>query len=498
MKTLDGVTRKLTTDTIVLEDEKNGIFDLCGVMGGENSGIMEKTHSILLHGMSYDPIRIRRTALKVGPRTDASAIFEKTVPYSTVKQAMLRSIKLILQIFPEAKIVSSLLDQKNYTEKQVCLNLDPMLVERVVGAHIDTKEMKRILELLGCTVDMKAKKMSVTVPPWRFRDISIPEDLAEEIVRIHGLHTVKESQPQIQMQSFAPAAHRTLEQNIAGILVKNGCYEVLTLAFLGEQLLSRAGFEKNATMITLKNPLSEDLSIMRTSLTPRLLETAERNIRHRKTFRIFESGNVFQMRDGGKTETLRITGLLVGEDFFAAKAIAEEICSVYDWKYRIGDWTDAPAFVHPGRNGVLRIGKNGFIKICELHPHIAKEFDLPVPCSMLCLDIEMLANIPLTVKKIWPLPRFQEIPFDVSVLCDRKISVGNLVQGLEKLDKRIRACDIVDVFEGKDVPEGQKSVTLSFEFRAPDRTLTEDERDELWKLLMKELEKRGAAFRFAS
>ncbi len=497
MTTLDEIERELPEGTIILEDERNGIFDLCGIMGGLNSGIREETKSIILHAPIYDPIKIRRSSLALAHRTEASVIYEKGIPPKTAEEGFYRAIELLLEVFPEAKIASKILDLRHYDEKQRMIEFDPALVRRIAGMDISKGEMKHILEDLGFfLVEMKEGNFDVNVPAWRNKDISIPEDIAEEIVRIYGLNRIAEIAPEVKPYMFSPAPQRKLEKEIARILVKNGFYEIVTLAFSGESLLKRCGFTDLKSYVHVANPISEDLAIMRPSLSPRLLETAEKNRRFTKTFRLFECGNVFRLEENRKVEEFRITSLLAGDGLIEAKAIADEIIEEKGWHARLEEWKPNVAFAHPGRSAVYRVGKAGEIKIFEVHPKTIKEFDLPSPSTIICMTIPPLAEVPVKAKKILALPKFQEIPFDFSILCPRKQKIAEITKDLEKLDERIASFSVMEVWEGKGVPEGQKSVTLSFEFRAPDRTLTDAERDELFHLILKEMEKRGAKFRF--
>ncbi len=495
MKTLDGETRKLTPETIVFEDEKSGIFDLCGVMGGESSAVQKETTNLLLHFPVYDPVRIRRTALNVGPRTDASGIYEKSVPPVMAEQGLMRALELFLDIFPDAQIASEIMDQKNIQEKKRIVAVPIELIDRIAGVKIKDAEIKKILTNLGFGVEVKKNSYAVTIPEWRQKDICIPEDVVEEVMRIYGLNTIPETSPAIEVRMFSPERQRQLEKSISQVLTRNECHEIVTLNFLGGELLKRSQCDLFAPFVTLQNPISEDLSLMRPALLPRLLETAEKNRRYRENFRIFESGNVFYFGNNKKKEDHRITALLVGEGFLAAKSLAQVLCAAHGWKARVEEAQVPLSFEHPGKSAVLKVGKSG-ISISQLHPSVSKEFDLPTETSFLSLQLSPLAVMKHKAQKMKALPRFQEIPFDRSVLCDRKMLVQNLVQGLTKLDDRIAHSEVMEVWEGEGIPEGQKSVTLSFEFRASDRTLTDTERDEIWTKILKELKKRGATVRF--
>lgn len=496
MATLDGMERNLPEGAIVLEDEQNRIFDLCGIMGGENSAIEDSTRNILLHVPIFNPIRVRRTALALDHRTDAATIYEKGVPVPMAKIGIEKAIELFLEIFPEAKIISELFEAGAPEESPKEIFLKKEKIWTMLTKDISEQEIETMLDDLGFLYTATKGGWETVVPKWRTSDIKIEEDILEEIARLYGVNRIRAEAPFFAMQEMKPRADRTIEKKIAHALVKNGFFEIVTLSFLGEKLLKRVGIEEDPSMIFLKNPLSEDISIMRTSLSPRLLEIAEKNRRFRNTFRIFESGKVFRIENGEKKEEERITALLVGEDFFTAKGIAEEIFSVFGSESRTEEGKYNLSFAHPMRKAMLKAKSKAEIKIFEIHPKILKEFHLPAPSSIVCLS---LANFEELLGKdifVSELPKFPGITYDVSLLCDRKILIGNLLKGLSRIDPLIVKAEAMEIWEGKGVPEGQKSVTLSFEFRAENRTLTEDEGKRLEKELLAELEKRGARFRF--
>ncbi len=497
MSTLKGEEKTLPKDAIILTDEHGQIFDLCGIQGGKTSGIFDDTTEILLHVPVYDPVKIRRTAIAVDHRTDASTIYEKNLPFGMVDLAMNRAIQLILEVFPNAKITSSLLSKTFIVTEKSPIVLPYTLISQKLGIDLLHTKSLEILKDLGFEI-LSTSDESITVATPDFRkDISIPEDLVEEIVRIYGLNSVEAVAPVITISQKEKLKSRQVEQRIANVLVQNGVQEILTLAFYGKDLLKRSGFETvPETSLLLKNPLSEDLEIMRTSLSPRLLEVAERNRKHTEHFRIFESGKVFFWQNGEKIEEPRITALLVGDDFYTAKWVAENIFEAFYATSRIEATQHTVPFAHPGRGAVMTAGKDAKIKIFQIHPKTAKEFSLPEESCIVCISLApfeaLLANKP----KLKDLPKFPSIDFDLSVLCDVKTLVGDLAKVASRVSPLIESATVQSVWEGKGVPEGQKSVTLSFLLRAEDRTLTDVEWKNIREDILKALEKKGAVFRF--
>ncbi len=494
--TLDGDEKKLPQSAIVLKDESGEIFDLCGIQGGKNSGIWAETKNIVVHVPIYDAVKIRRTSLAVDHRTDASIIYEKSVPSKTADFGMARTLELLQEIFPESKISSELFSSVATDETEKNIFLSRSVVNRVMGIEIETAELEKIFSGLAFKFSVKDGGWDITVPFFR-GDISIPEDIIEEIARMYGLNKIPALAPQIMIEKKSPLPSREVERKISQVFVKNGFYEILTLAFLGEKLLNRMGLKSNEeTMCFVKNPLSADLDTMRASLSPRLFETAERNIRFQEKFRLFESGNVFRMEGDKKIEEYRITSLLVGDDFFTAKAIAEEIFETFGVEYRIQEKKYNLPFAHPSRGAEMVAGKDASVKLFQVHPKIAKEFSIPEHSSVVCITLKPFENLLLKTKKVSALPKFPGISYDVSVVCDEKLAVEMLVKNFSRVDELIVSAKVQSLWRGEGIEKGKKSVTLSFEFRAEDRTLTDTEAKELEKKLLAELEKRGGKFRF--
>lgn len=521
MINLDGDEKTLPENAIILTDETGEIFDMCGIQGGKNSGIENSTTEIIVHAPVYDPVKIRRASIAVDQRTDASIIYEKSVSAALAKQGLIRAIELIQEIFPEAKIESDILYKEFVDTSEKTIEITTEQITKRLGIEISQTEIEDILKKLGfelttgesqtCPSRSRINSPSntfskfsgmtnifkVKIPYFREGDISIPEDLTEEIARIYGLNTIPGIAPQITIAEKPKLPARMVEQQISQVLVNNGAYEVLTLAFYGKKLLERMKMPtENEQHIHLANPLSEDLEIMRTSLSPRLFEVAERNARHTENFRIFESGKVFRMENGEKIEEQRITALLSGDDFFAAKAIAEDIFASFAQTPRIQAKEYPLSFAHPGRGAEMIAGKDANIKVFEIHPSIAKEFGLPKNSSIVCATLAPFANLLGKTPKMKELPRFPGIDFDVSVVCDESVSAESLTKNLNRTNELITKAEVESVWRGEGVEDGEKSVTLSFEFRAADRTLTDKEAKAIEKKLMQELEKRGAVARF--
>jgi phenylalanyl-tRNA synthetase beta chain len=494
MVNLDDDLKKIPKGSIVLKDKKNEIFDCCGIQGGKNSGIKDSTNSVILHSPIYNPVKIRKTSISINQRTDASIIYEKDLPNRLSIIGLKRSLELLKEHFINIKISKIFNPLNAKTEKNI-IKIKIEKINSVLGIKIKEEEIKNILESLLFRVEIRNDILTINVPYFR-KDIRIEEDIIEEVIRIYGLNSIEEVAPSIVIENKKQLKSRLVEERISKILTENQSDEVLSFSFYGKKLLEKMNMEINKENILIENPISEDLSCMRSSLSPGLLEIAESNIKNFKSFRIFESGKIFSLKNNKKQETHRITALFVGDDFFNTKAVAEKIIDSFNIPHRIINENCNLPFSHPVRHASLIAGKNAKIKIFEVHPRISKRFSLPKNTSILCIEtlhFKELLNRNSKINKLSPYP---EITYDFSVICDSLLPVANLIKNLGKIDKVIKNVKIDSVWRGKGVTEGKKSVTLSFIFQSYEKTLKEKEIKNLEKKIIQEVENRGGVFRF--
>ncbi len=496
MATLDGKMHEMPEGAIVFEDEKE-LFDLCGLMGGKSSEVSDDTKNLLVHAPVYDPVKIRRTALKLDHRTDAAIIYEKGVPVSSAMAGLMRTVELILRMCPEAKIASSAKDIKNYSKESRKIKLKKSLIERMLGVKVEDKEIENILSSLGFIAHKEADSWEVEVPRFRFSDVKIPEDLAEEVVRIYGLNRVEAVPPLATMQKTERNSKKLISDKIADVLVDHNFYEILNFSFLGSELLKRCGLSQNDQTIEIKNPLSADQSLMRQSLFPRILENAEKNSRYQDSFRIFECAKTFTLEGKDKKEYMHLCGLMLDEDFYSAKGIAEVVLRSLNHKAQFKEAKVVKPFLNKSKTADLIVqGKRiGFVS--ELSPKIAKEFSLKDPVAILKFDIDILSELKVVNKTYKKLPRYPGIFYDISVLASSKTQSAEVLSKVKNLDNLIKSAEIIEIFEGKGVPEGKKSVTISFEFRSDERTLEEKEVKVVEDKIISALQKAGIEKRFA-
>ncbi len=502
MTNLDGEEKTLPENAIIIKNSAGEILDCCGIQGAKKSGISDNTQNILLHAPVYDPVLIRRASIAIAQRTDASVIYEKGVPVRLANKGLIRAIELIHEHFPNAKVTSNIFQESSecagFADRIIHVNFSD--IKNRIGLpeeKLTNNDIVKILEKLEFSItEVTTESMKVSVPYFR-GDIAIADDLTEEVARIYGLNNIDGVAPVIAIAEKPKSDARKVEQRIANVLVNNSFYEVLTLSFYGNNLLKKMEMPTdNSSQIIVKNPLSEDVEIMRTSLSPRLFEVAERNIRNAKNFRIFESGNVYSLNNGIKVEEMRITALLVGDDFFSAKSVAEDIFASFHMPFRMQSKVYDLSFAHPGRGAVMTAGKDASVKIFEIHPRIAKKFNLPENTSIVCITLKPFQNLLARKPKMENLSKFPAVDFDISVLCNDDLQVDKLIKGVNKISNLIVKAEIESVWRGEGVENGQKSVTLSFRFQSDERTLTDKEVKKIEKDIILDLEKKGGVARF--
>jgi len=460
-------------------------------MGGKNSEISNETKKILLHAPIYDSILIRRTANFLAHRTDAATIYEKNIPLIFAEAGMQRAVELIFEVCPQVKISAGKTIGKIPSSKKIKFPKD--FVQKILGINISEKEIGKILENLEFKIiDKKNSNFTVEIPQHR-NDINIPEDLAEEIVRIFGLEKIPSIAPKIQIKPNNRSLSRKIRDELSNFFVSHNFLEILNLAFCSKKLLKKSG-EKLENLIEIQNPISEFLEIMRPSLLPEILEKSQENRRFFEKFRFFEIGKIFQKEKNKIKENESCCGILVGENYETVKGILEKFFYQQNLEIKFTAQKNLPISAQNGADIFLKTEKIG--SVFKIPNNIIKNFDLPEICSGFSLNLEEIKKFSPKVKKIISLPKFPGIELDISVLVPKKLPANEILEIVKNLDERICKTEIIEIFEGEKIASQKKSVTLHFEFRHPQRTLQKKEMEELRDKILKKLAKNKIEFRF--
>jgi len=493
--TLDGKKHLLPLNSIIMEDQKN-IFDLCGIMGGESSAINEKTKNILLHSPIYDKVKIRKTALSLNHRTDAAVIFEKGVPRDINYFALLKAVELILKICPTVKIKSEFKSIENIKTKPKIIKLKKELIERILCTKLQDKKIIEILTSLDFKVEKKKDYFSIKVPSHRQGDVNIAEDLAEEVARIFGFNNIKTFPPLFSLSENSLSKERRLQEKLDQKFIEHNFFEILTFSFLGPNLLAKAKFKKNSSSIEVSNPLSIDQSLMRENLLPNILQIAEKNIRFKENFRIFETGKVFQKQNSFCKEKKQIAGILVKEDYFINKGILENIFNEKLKAEITFTFNQNPLLLLEKNESAQIMLQNKIIgQIGHLNKEVLENFSLPYS-SVFFIDLDQFLEIKEKEIIFQSLPTFPSVKEDISILAPLDLPAEKIISLFKNIDPLIFKTEILEVFIGQEIAKNQKSITLSFQFRSKEKTLNENDINYLNKKIEKVLQKNNLKKRF--
>jgi len=499
IKTLDEKERVLDSSILVIAD-KEGTVGVAGVMGGYNSEIKDDTTTVVFEAALFEKNSIRLTAKKLGMRTEASSRFEKGLDKNNTLLAMNRACELVNELAC-GDVLKGVVDV-DYTEDKVnVIKFRPEKINEFLNTNISQDEMVKILEPLGFVVDINA--MTITVPSYR-PDVEGEADIAEEVARFYGYDKI----PSKLSLGKTTLGKRNPRQNfikdIKTLLSNFGCYEVITYSFINPKLLDMIKADDTLKeVVRIKNPLGEETSIMRRTLIPSIMEVIARNVNQKnKNPLVFETGTVYIPKSLPLTDLpierqkLAIGG--AGEaDFYTIKGIVEELFNKLGVKnFEFVPHSENETF-HPGKTAKILIDNTDAGILGEIHPDVCDNFDISNKVTILELDIDTLFNSKKRVKTYKPIPKFPQVTRDIAMLVDDSVNVAQIEKIIKKCSGNLlEELTLFDVYKGKQIPEGKKSVAYSAVFRAEDRTLTDDDVNAIFNKIVESLNKElGAQLR---
>lgn len=500
--TLDGVTRTLSPEMLVIADAEKSIA-VAGVMGGEYSGIMEDTNTVVFESAYFEPVQVRRTAKKLGMRTDASARYEKGLDPEGCLRTLERAFELV-ELLGAGEPVRTHIDL-NYNEKQRNrIPFDPEWINKFLGTDISREEMCDTMKMLEIEVDGD----TCISPSFRI-DLERPADLAEEVARIYGYNNI----PSTVIKGVANASltpkqkfRRTLENATVAV----GCYGILTYSFISPKYFDKIALPADSSLrktVVISNPLGEDTSVMRTTTLPSMLETLSLNYKNRNAaVALYEIGKEYLPTAPDKLpeEPDRLTIGMYGDDadFFTLKGMVEtilETAGLHDCTYKACG-TDAPfgeiCALHPGRSAVIYAGETPIGYLGEVHPTVQKNYEIGTRTYVAKLLIDEMQPLAQTEITYQPLPKFPAITRDLSLVCADKVPVGDLQAAMKKaVGNILEQITLFDVYKGEQIAAGMKSVSFSIRMRSHEGTLTDEQADAAMKRVLKALKEHGATLR---
>jgi len=501
---LDGKSRILTADTLMICDGVKPVA-VAGIMGGLNSEVVDDTDTVLLESAYFKPSSIRKSSRRLGMGTDAAFRFERGIDPDGVLRALDRAAQLLAEL-SGGTIVRECVDEyprKIATARNIPLRVHA--VNEILGTTITGSEMKTILEGLEMDVEEGSEGIySVTPPSFRV-DIAREIDLTEEVSRLYGYDNIALSLPVIPAGSDVKSAKEKLTDWVKTILNGYGYSEVINYSFTSPESAVMLGFGEDdaaRSFVRIRNPLTEDSSVMRTGLVYGLLETMRKNVNVGNTdLKIFETGKVFIGRNEGELpiETERLALLLTGRryddlwhfkeveaDFFDLKGCIENLLhalGIHEQRFT----TDVDVtFLHPGRSCSVMAGTRRLGILGELHPDVRTTMDIE-PRVIVC-ELELPALLELVTDNVIyrEIPRVPAVSRDVAFVVAKEVTSEMILSpALQKSEELLETIDVFDVYEGKGVPEGMKSIAVRFTYRSSKRTLTDTEVSEVHDTLVK-------------
>ena len=477
LTTLDGSVRVLQPDMLVIADETKPV-GLAGVMGGENSEIVADTVDVVFESANFLGSSIRKTALALGMRTDASAKFEKDIDPMLTVPAVNRACELV-ELLGAGEVMDGMIDVLNYVPQPVTVKLEPERINALLGTNISEADMIEYLH----REEVPVVDGMIQVPSWR-PDLRVMADIAEEVARYYGYNNIETTLMRGATTMGGYSDEQKLE-NAAGAAARAlGYSEIITYSFVSPSSFDAIRIPADSPLrktVKLVNPLGEDTSIMRTVILPSMLDILSRNFAFKnKGVKLYEIGKIYLPVEGEKlpNEPKRMIFGTYGEheNFFTLKgevdALLEQL-NVHPATY-VAD-TKNPSY-HPGRCADIMIDGKKLGVIGQIHPLVAEGYGISGEVYVAELDFTGLQSALAPERVFHSLPKFPTVSRDLALVCDEAMTVGMLEACIKKAGgKLLRSIQLFDIYRGPGIAPGKKSVAFSLELRADDRTLTDED-----------------------
>ena len=504
--TLDGESRRLSTEMLVIADGRRAI-GLAGVMGGANSEMTEATTAVLLESAKFSAAGIRRTASALKLRSEASTRFERDLNQDLAPLALRRATRLILEL-AGGQVAKGIIDLEAEQRQRTSVRLTLKRVERVLGVRFSQREAERVLTSLGFACEREGRvALTVTVPYWR-SDIAIEDDLVEELARISGYDRIPTTFLSTGIPSHQPQPLRDLRERVRDLLAAAGMQETISYSLTSYDTLRRAAaFQEEAPPLEVVNPMTPEHQYLRTSLQGNILNTLAANQRHGETgLRLFEVGRIYVPQPEQLPEQREMAvGVSWGAraplswatdegqvDFFDAKGMVEAVMEGLG--SRVEFRAASASILHPGRTAEVLVGGRRVGVVGEVDPEVLEQFDISGGAVAL-FELGLEALLPLLEeqpRRFAPLARFPGSERDLALLVDVDMPVARLVEVIEG-HSLVERTTVFDVYTGSEVPQGKRSLALRIHFRSEKRTLTTEAVNEAQERILRDLEQKTGA-----
>jgi phenylalanyl-tRNA synthetase beta chain len=502
---LDGQEVAISGTSLVIADQASPVA-LAGIMGGQASSVSNQTTNLFLEAAFFTPLAIAGRAREYGLHTDSSHRFERGVDPELARVAIERATALLIDIVGgQAGVITEVVSESDLPQARV-ITLRAARIKRVLGIHIDATQVEDQLTRLGLTVVANDDGWLVTAPSFRF-DIAIEVDLIEELGRLYGYDKLPKTRPQGTVLSADISEYTLATHRLQALLVDRGYQEAITYSFVDpamQQHLAVAGEQA----IALANPISADLSVMRTSLWPGLIQAMVYNLnRQHERVRLFEVGRIFTGTSDNVEQHRHIGGAVCGSryaeqwsekqrpvDFFDAKADVEALLDLGN-EDNIHFIAESHPALHPGQSARIYKNEQAIGWIGALHPRLNKP--LEINCRVYVFELALSAVLAAKVPSFTSLSRFPALRRDLALVVDDKTTAGEIEHCLNGIESDILvSIQLFDVYSGAGVEVGKKSIAVAFQLQHAERTLTDEDVDAVMNTVTQKLEQHvGATIR---
>ena len=497
LTTLDGNLRNLKAGMLVIADEDRPI-GLAGIMGGENSEIMDDTTMVVFESANFNGTSIRQTALALGMRTDASGKFEKNIDPMMTLPAVQRACELV-EMLGAGDVLDGTIDVLNYVPQPKTLELEPEKINKLLGTNISEEDMVSYLKRLEIEVEGR----TIHVPSFR-PDLNLMADIAEEVARLYGYNEIPTTAFKTATQG-GYSEEMIIESKLGQQCRAMGYSEIITYSFVSPAIFDNIRIPAEAPIrnaLRIQNPLGEDTSIMRPIAIPSMLEILGRNnAYHNKSAKLYEVAKIYLPQEGNalpaEPKMLLLGAYGPKESFFTMKGELEALFSALRVKKAVYTAvSDNPTF-HPGRCAKITVDGVELGYMGQVHPLAAKNYDLD--CEVYCAELSFtkLLDLRLPEATYVPLPKYPGVTRDLAIICNEALTVAEAENAISAAGgKLLRSVKLFDIYRGTGVPEGKKSMAFSMELRADDRTLTDADSESVMQKVLSALQENcGATLR---
>ena len=474
LTTLDGTVRQLQPGMLVIADEDRAI-GLAGIMGGENSEIAEDTSMVVFESANFNGTSIRQTALALGMRTEASGKFEKHLDPMLTVPAVQRACELV-ELLECGDVLDGTIDIIHYVPERKDLPLEPERINKLLGTDISQEDMVKYLELLELPVENGV----IHVPSWR-PDLNRMEDIAEEVGRSYGYNEIPTTAFKTSTQGgYSPMM--LLETKAGSLCRALGYSEIITYSFVSPAIFDQIRLPADSPLrsaLKIQNPLGEDTSIMRTIALPSMLDILSRNnAYHNKSAKLYELAKIYLPTEDAvlpREPKMLVLGTYgANETFFTLKGELEAVFA--GLRLQKATYTavkDNPSY-HPGRCARVTVGGVDVGFLGQVHPLVARNYGIETEVYCAEVDFTQLFELQLPAPTYVPLPKYPTVARDLALVCDEAVTVAQVEDVITAAaGKLLRSTRLFDIYRGKGIPEGKKSLAFALELRADDRTLTD-------------------------